>query len=216
MGDLREFDPGEFISNLRMLSDARGPMPEPEPEWRERRKERLRSLEIDPEHVRLALSSERCPSLVGHAGSVAASQAAEHFVSDQRFRLLVLGGPTGRGKSATATWIAGTLEACWWISAKDVRVGDAWSQAFPRALKAAILVIDDLGQEGNDWASKELGSLMESRFDKGRRTVATTNLPLASLAKAYGDRLASRLSRPKVSEYVICGGGDLRRGSEVK
>lgn len=215
MRDFANFDPKSFVENLRIMADANGRAAEEPDAWREAKRERIRSLEIDPEHVRLALAEPQCPRLTGHAGTFAAATAAEAFVSNPRFRLLMLGGPTGRGKTVTATWIAASLQSCWWISAKDVRVGDSWSQAFPRALKAAVLVIDDLGQEGNDWASKELGSLIESRFDKGRRTVVTTNLPLASVTKVYGDRLASRLSRPGTSEYVICGGGDLRRGKEA-
>jgi hypothetical protein len=212
MGDLKEFNPQAFVENLRMMSDARGLVAEEEPMWLAMRKERLRTLEIDPEHLRLVTAQQACPVLEGHVGSNAAAKAATRFAKEKNFRLMVLGGPTGRGKTVTATWIAGSVESCWWISAKDVRVGDAWTQAYPRALKAGVLVIDDLGQEGNEWASKELGSLIESRYDKGRRTVATTNLPLQAITNRYGDRLASRLARAGVSEFVICGGSDLRRG----
>ena len=212
MSDFEKFNPKEFIQNLRILADARGPVPDDESDaWRAIRRERLAKLEVDPEHARLALAGERCPVLPSHAGSRAASSAAERFVSDQKFRLLLFGGPTGRGKSVAATWVAACLEGSAWISAKDVRVGDAWAQAYTRALKALVLVIDDLGQEASEWAGKELGSLIESRYDKGRRTVITTNLPLATVVKVYGDRLASRLSRVGASEYVVCGGSDLRR-----
>ena len=110
------------------------------------------------------------------------------------------------------------LDATWWISAKDVRVGDAWDAMRSRALKAANLVIDDLGQERMEWASGELGSLIESRFDKGRRTLVTTNLPPTSneqrvktFASVYGDRLFSRLNKEGAGLYVACLGGDLRR-----
>jgi len=215
VSDFKQFDPRAFVENLRIMSDAKGAVAEePSDAWRSVRRERLRGLEVDPEHARLALADRGCPSLPTHAGSRAAADAAERFVADPKARLLIFGGPTGRGKSVAATWIAGSLDGCSWISAKDVRVGDAWAQAFPRALKALALIVDDLGQEASEWAAKELGSLIESRYDKGRRTVITTNLPLASVVKVYGDRLASRLSRAGASEYVICGGSDLRREAQ--
>lgn len=180
---------------------------------------RLRGLEVDPDAVRIVVESPaKCPRIAGHAGSEAAAAAVERFYSDRRLRLLVLGGSTGRGKSVAATWLAMKLDATWWISAKDVRVGDEWNGMRSRAMKAANLVIDDLGQERIEWASGELGSLIESRFDKGRRTLITTNLPPISneqrgktFASVYGDRLYSRLSKAEAGLYVACLGGDLRR-----
>lgn len=191
----------------------------PEPPASSEQRERLRTLEVDPDAARLAMwSPGECPRMKGHPGSEAAANAVERFLEDKKLRLLVLGGSTGRGKSVAATWLAMRLDATWWISAKDVRVGDAWDAMRTRALKAANLVIDDLGQERMEWASGELGSLMESRFDKGRRTLVTTNLPPSSneqrvktFASVYGDRLFSRLSKDGVGLYVACLGGDLRR-----
>lgn len=191
----------------------------PEPPASNEQRERLRTLEVDPDAARLAMwSPGECPRMKGHPGSEAAATAVERFLEDKKLRLLVLGGSTGRGKTVAATWLAMRLDATWWISAKDVRVGDAWDAMRSRALKAANLVIDDLGQERMEWASGELGSLMESRFDKGRRTLVTTNLPpttneqrVKTFASVYGDRLFSRLNKEGVGLYVACLGGDLRR-----
>ena len=191
----------------------------PEPPASSEQRERLRTLEVDPDAARLAMwSPGECPRMKGHPGSEAAATAVERFLEDKKLRLLVLGGSTGRGKTVSATWAAMKLPATWWISAKDVRVGDAWDAMRSRALKAANLVIDDLGQERMEWASNELGSLIESRFDKGRRTLVTTNLPPTSneqrvktFASVYGDRLFSRLNKEGVGLYVACLGGDLRR-----
>lgn len=212
MSDFVEMDIQEALSRIRLLADARASeVPNGTDEaWREERRQRLRMTEVHPAHVKLALARLDCPALEGHAGSIAAAKAATRFVSDRSLTLCIIAGPTGRGKTVAATWAAGALDACYWISAKDVRVGDAWSQAFPRALKAANLIVDDLGQEGTDWASGELGSLIESRYDKGRRTLATTNLTMAQIAKRYTERLASRAC----SQYALfasCGGDDLRR-----
>lgn len=191
----------------------------PEPPASNEQRERLRTLEVDPDAARLAMWSPReCPRMKGHPGSEAAATAVERFLEDKKLRLLVLGGSTGRGKTVAATWLAMRLDSTWWISAKDVRVGDAWDAMRSRALKAANLVIDDLGQERMEWASGELGSLMESRFDKGRRTLVTTNLPpttneqrVKTFASVYGDRLFSRLNKEGAGLYVACLGGDLRR-----
>lgn len=191
----------------------------PEPPASSEQRERLRTLEVDPDAARLAMwSPGECPRMKGHPGSEAAATAVERFLEDKKLRLLVLGGSTGRGKTVAATWLAMRLDATWWISAKDVRVGDAWDAMRSRALKAANLVIDDLGQERMEWASGELGSLIESRFDKGRRTLVTTNLPPTSneqrvktFASVYGDRLFSRLNKEGAGLYVACLGGDLRR-----
>lgn len=210
MAELEKMDFRATIENLRILADARG-YEQPKDEWREERRERLRGLEIDPLHAKLALESRECPSIEGHAGSLAAAQAATKFVTTPALRLCVIGGPTGRGKTVAATWAAGCLDSVFWISAKDCRVGEAWDQMRKRALRCGVLVLDDLGQEASEWASGELGSLVESRFDKGLRTLATTNLPMPALGKRYSDRFLSRVSQASLSLYATCSGSDLRR-----
>lgn len=208
MSELEAFDPRAMIDRLRLMAENAGPVHDDS--WRQTKRERLQSLDVDPEHVKLALATPDCPVIDGHIGSIAAARAAARFLVSP-IRLLVLGGPTGRGKTVAATWLAASLDACWWISAKDIRVGEAWTQAYARAAKAGALIVDDAGQESNEWAAKELGSLLESRFDKGRRTVVTTNLGGAAYAQRYGDRLASRLSAKEKSAFVVCGGADLRK-----
>lgn len=228
--DFESLQNSDFMRRIREQAANRKPQPETEwdgtvprrqePPASHEQRERLRTLEVDPDAARLAMwSPTECPRIKGHAGSEAAAGAVERFLEDKRLRLLVLGGSTGRGKTVAATWLAMRLDSTWWISAKDVRVGDAWDAMRTRALKAANLVIDDLGQERMEWASGELGALMESRFDKGRRTLATTNLPpittgdqkWKTFASTYGDRLYSRLSKQDAGLYVVCGGADLRR-----
>lgn len=209
MSDLELIDPRALVEKLRRMADATGR--HAVEGWREAKQQRLDALDINPTHRKLVLAQQECPRVASHAGSTDAAAAAERFVRDPSLLLLVIGGPTGRGKTVAATWIAATLDACWWISAKDARVGDEWSQARSRAMRAANLVVDDLGLESSEWAAKEVGSLIESRFDKGRRTVATTNIPPAMMVKTYGDRFVSRLNHPEMAAYVICGGTDLRR-----
>lgn len=215
MTDFDTFDPRAMLEKIRAKAAAAGSDPIADEDWRDIRRERVRLLDLDPDHVRLATAQQRCPVMPGHPGSLAAARAAESFVRGDGRRLLVLGGPTGRGKSCAATWVAACLDGSWWLSAKEVRVGEHWSNAaYPRALKALVLVVDDLGHESSEWASKELASLIEVRTDRGRRTVVTTNLPPEgegrTLAGVYGDRLRSRLGSVYGS-YVACGGDDLRR-----
>lgn len=213
MGEPEKIDIQAMIGNLRILADARG-YEAPKEEWRDERRERLRGLEIDPLHARLAIEHRECPKIAGHQGSIAAAQAATAFVATLELRLAIIGGPTGRGKTVAATWVASNLDSVLWVSAKDCRVGEAWDQLRKRAAKCGVLVLDDLGQEASEWASSELGSLVESRFDKGLRTLATTNLPMAALGKRYSDRFLSRLSQNRLSLYATCGGSDLRREHE--
>jgi len=210
-----DFNPKAYLAQIRAKAEAANAAPPDEQDWRDIRRERVRLLDLDPDHVRLAVAQQRCPVIAGHPGSQAAARASESFVRGDGRRLLVLGGPTGRGKSCAATWVAACLDGSWWLSAKEVRVGEHWSSnAYPRALKALVLVVDDLGHESSEWASKELASLIEVRSDRGRRTVVTTNLPPEgegrTLAAVYGDRFRSRLASAYGS-YVACGGDDLRR-----
>jgi hypothetical protein len=209
MTDFEQISPSLFIDRLKRMADATGR--HGVEDWREAKKARLDALDLSPAHTRLALAQQECPRIAEHVGSVDAATAAERFVSDPSLQLLVIGGPTGRGKTVAAAWVAATLDACWWISAKDARVGDEWGQARARAMKAGNLIVDDLGLEASEWAAKEVGSLIESRFDRGRRTLATTNVPPAMIAKVYGDRFASRMNQQGTGLYVVCGGTDLRR-----
>lgn len=212
------------LARQRMASDATEDWDEPtlvEPRdlvSAGSKRERLAGMSVNAEAARLVIDSAGCPVIVGHPGSEAAAKAAQRFVTDPTLRLLVIGGSTGRGKTVAAAWVAAVLDATWWLSARIVRVGDDWSHAHGRALRAAHLVIDDLGVEKNQWASDELGSVIEERTDRGLRTLVTTNLPPRStdggksLLTCYGERFMSRLAQRPTSEYVVCAGPDLRRG----
>jgi DNA replication protein DnaC len=204
-----------LVSRARLLAEIAEDRAEdrmPPVTWRDVKRQRLQRFEVDPQHVQIVLAAPECPFVAGHQGSETAARAVTAFV-DGQWRILVLGGSTGRGKSVAATWVAASLDGVYWISAKDVRVGEAWSESFRRALKAPILIVDDLGREATEWASKEIEMLIESRFDKGKRTLATTNLHPTEGTKNfhsfYGTRLLSRITSDK-GQYVLCFGADLR------
>jgi hypothetical protein len=200
------------VSRARLLAELSDDKAAPVT-WRDVKRQRLARVEVDPQHAQIALATQECPVVAGHPGSELAARAVTAFV-EGRWRILILGGGTGRGKSVAATWAAASMDGSWWVSAKDVRVGESWSEAFRRALKVPVLIIDDMGQEASEWASKELEMLAESRFDKGKKTLITTNLlrdeGKRSFLTAYGARLLSRIDSDR-GRFVMCLGPDLRR-----
>ncbi len=224
-------DSNDFLARLRARAVTVAPeFEDVASEKVARRRQRLSELAVSPRHVALVAPAWRgFPRLEGHEAMAGLSAVCEEFVRSREIQTLVLAGNTGRGKTVAATWIAAGLDSCWWISAKDVRVADGWDSARSRAAKAAVLVVDDLGREATDWASRELGDLVELRHDRGLRTVVTTNLPRRledyrtpelraahksqSIAERYGERLLSRLMDAEVARFVVCRGPDLRGGA---
>ncbi len=179
----------------------------------ERRRNRLRAAgALDPEATAAAVEAiGHCPRVEGHPGSAAAAQAVELFLTEQTARVLVLAGPTGRGKSFAATWaLAEYHHAGVWLSAAECRVA-GWDELRPKAAASKLLVVDDLGRESTDWSARELGDLVELRFNRGHRTVITTNLTTRALFQRYGDRVESRLSDARFSRVAETPGPDLRR-----
>jgi DNA replication protein DnaC len=141
-------------------------------------------------------------------------------------RTLALLGGAGRGKSFAATWpLANPRGDGMWLPANEIRIPQ-WDELRARAVGAVLLVVDDLGREPNDWAAREACDLVESRHNRGARTIVTSNLPLRiedvpeasraawkgrTLTDRYGDRFISRLSHPEHALVVKCTGPDLRR-----
>lgn len=165
--------------------------------------------EIDPDMAKLAVESVgRCPYIEGHAGSVAAARAVEQLVS-HKLRTLLLLGPTGRGKSGAATWAMAETSGGAWLAATDCRVG-LWDDARSKAVGSTILVVDDLGREGNDWATREWSDLLEVRHNRGKRTIVTSNLTLPAMVAKYGERLESRWADERYTKVVKVLGPDLR------
>lgn len=146
-----------------------------------------------------------------------ADQFAHRYRQNRRFprQLLVLRGSTGTGKSARAAWIvAGVPVSACWLPATAVDRLPTWDEVAPRAAKAALLVIDDLGTErvGSGWGREQLRTLIGERYNAGLATVITTNLEEDRIVRDYGgDRLASRLAEDGL--VVPCGLTDLRRSA---
>jgi len=211
---------GSTLARIRQLAEAHGdPITAHEQaeadrvrEAVDRRAARLRAAGLlDPEAVAACASVEasgRCPRVDGHPGSEAASSAVESWLADEQLRTLALLGPTGRGKSFASTWVLAE-QAGAWLSATECRVG-GWDDLRPRAVSARLLVLDDLGREGSEWAARELADVLELRHNRGLRTLVTSNLTAERIADRYGERVSSRWSDGRFTRIVPVLGPDLR------
>lgn len=115
--------------------------------------------------------------------------------------ILVLGGPTGVGKTAAACHAlvrhesGGVFVRADQICATPRTGHSSAEERWERWLKCSMLVIDDAGTENA--RSDLLRSLLRARYDAGLVTLVTTNLPRRRFAEVYlvddHDRLADRL-----------------------
>lgn len=114
----------------------------------------------------------------------------------------IVGGPRGLGKSCALAWVLLRSEAsALYVQAPDVtatpRNGFSDNEArWARWLSVPLLGVDDLGTEAGD--TELVASLLWQRYDRGLRTLVTTNLARAAVADRYlrgeiGARLADRL-----------------------
>lgn len=183
---------------------------------RDRRAARLELAgDLSPLAAAAALESVgRCPRMAGSESSEIMARAVETFLRAGDAYALVLIAPPGRGKSWAATWaVAEFPGASVWLPAADCRVGQSWDERRGRAMKAPLLVIDDLGGEaGGEWGAREMASMMEVRYDQCRKTIVTTNLMPAEIGKRYSERLTSRWSDSRHSRLVLTVGADMRKG----
>lgn len=119
---------------------------------------------------------------------------------------LLLLGPTGIGKSATATYIARRLArarivdrkggGARWASAIDLANATARSplgvvpEVIGQAKAAAVLVLDDLGWQERDGAVAEV---IAARYDGERQTIVTSGQPWPALVERYSEAMLRRL-----------------------
>jgi len=221
------WEPDVMLRRLRRmqeLSGIRGEAPAPAPIKevsqetlaRDRREARLKSAgDLFPAAAAAAFQSVgRCPRIVGNEASEEMARAVETFVRSPDMYSLVMIAPAGRGKSFAATWaIAEWQQQAMWLPAFSCRVSSAWDALREEAMKASLLIVDDLNEEaGGEWGVREMAILMQGRHNKGAKTIVTTNLMPDEIGARYGERLISRWSEEPYSEIVITLGADLRRG----
>jgi hypothetical protein len=121
----------------------------------------------------------------------------------ERRTMLVLAGEVDTGKTVAAAW-----GAAWsggrMVKALDlVRAGLYPEDAgfWPRLFAEKLLVVDDLGVEPLDakgFGIAAITDLVDRRYDSGRKTIITTNLPMADFRARYGTGVGERLWRRMV------------------
>ncbi len=150
------------------------------------------------------------------------------WLADPEGQILILLGPTGRGKTycAFAVGNAAAEGGDYVVAYSHKRYLDAlepdgsdvpdW-QTRRRGANADLLIVDDLGTEmdptqpASEFRTRETCDLLSSRMRRGKRTIITTNLRSDQLAVMFGDRIISRLRRG--STAVAVQGLDRRRAA---
>lgn len=161
-----------------------------------------------------------------------ALNAARAWWGAHRDQLLVMLGPTGRGKTTAACWCCiefakvfpwnelpsggKAREPLVWLDATELVQLREWTDVgaefVDRCLRASLLVIDDAGHEGTVTGKQALVDLLMKRTDGKAPTVLATNLTGAEFRARYTEPLADRLRN---FGYVpeLGGGDSLRKGS---
>ncbi|WUH92656.1 ATP-binding protein [Streptomyces sp. NBC_00433] len=135
---------------------------------------------------------------------------------------LLIAGPTGTGKThqaygAIRTLLAAGVRLRWeattaadLYAAQRPQHGSDPEQQLWRLARSPLLLLDDLGAaKQSPWTEELTYRLVNHRYNQLLPTLVTTNLPVAELRDAVGDRVASRLA--EMTERVILTGHDRRR-----
>lgn len=137
---------------------------------------------------------------------------------------LLIVGPTGVGKTYQAygalraavtfgrlTWQALTFADF----TAALRPGAKDPEGSLKAFRDAdLLLLDDLGTaKHSEWVEEISYRLINGRYEAMKPSIFTTNVPLADLREALGDRIASRLVETTVR--IPLAGDDRRRARKV-
>lgn len=140
----------------------------------------------------------------------------ESLVAGQA-RTLLLGGPTGTGKSwstwkAIETLLVNGWRGTWGIvtayELSRIIAPPVEEEPLDELTRSGLLVIDDLGSVSvTDWAATHLLGLVDHRWRRHLPIIVTTNV--RDLRDLVGERIASRLADGAVS--LVLDGPDRRR-----
>jgi DNA replication protein DnaC len=173
------------------------------------------------EHHRASLGVSHLPeefagaSLANYAVSPENARAVEaaREMLDGRRKHLFLSGDVGRGKSRLGASVANEfaergiggafIRVPWFILLQQLSIDDAAKKPEETmlrndALNTSVVILDDLAgaEKGSDFTRGVITTLLDVRFDRGLRTIVTSNLGYKRLAAFYGDsRISSRLAR---------------------
>ena len=161
-------------------------------------------------------------ALVSCVDSAALEQArAMDVASLDRATLL---GSAGAGKTSLAsalavTWASVTARTAVFIAAVDVGVarqqhglGEGEPRIVRQAMKAPLLVLDDLGQEA-EVGIPVVAHILQHRYNQASPTIATSGLSVEQIVSRYGAGVARRLLETLGGATVIKLRGRPERGS---
>lgn len=144
--------------------------------------------------------------------------------------IMYLYGPTGTGKSFAAAWtlwnrMRQRVEEVWstpWLWSEQTRFGLTWLSAYrigddrearKEAIRASLLVIDDLGEEVRTPSTRAaIAEVISERYNSVRATVITSNIPIEKLGDVYSVRMTERIVNK--SHAVPCYGENLRMNDD--
>lgn len=133
--------------------------------------------------------------------------------------MVTLHGQQGSGKSTIGTWLLGRAarrmprELSYWTTVADLSL--AYSEAPSKraclevdyARGAAVVLLDDLGQEAQQEATRELVTdIIARRRARHLMTIITTGLTAAQIEARYGGGVRRRMTEPGRSHVVGCRG----------
>lgn len=157
------------------------------------------------------------------AHAEARNQVAAYLRAHDGKKWLLLGGPTGSGKThlgvaALKALIAAgrdglyiNMPAMMQAARRSMdRDGSHDEPDIEDALESPVLMIDDFGAEKQtEWQREVAYDLINQRYEHEQATIITTNLIWPEeLQKIYGDRIISRIT--EVSAVVMLALGDWR------
>ncbi len=182
--------------------------------------------------ARAALSGSRTPARFADAVAAGAvklegykpTQDAAAWLAGDGWAL-VMGGATGTGKTLAACWALAQLGGGLFLAAPDLVDRDVGPVRLGEARQARVLVLDDLGAEGN-WPEgiARIARMLEERHAGNLRTLVTTNLQridstddgcaaVPGFASRYGARLNGRVDEG--GRFVVYGGPSRRTRGPV-
>lgn len=199
------------------------------------------ALEPDPEHERAMagyergyrrdnLRAQRVPLRDEIAAAIVTDKGLRETRSMQLVKrwltthnpppVLVLHGGTGCGKTVAAGYVIAFTGGRFRSAARLARVFaanfGAPAEEQDELLTWSTLVIDDLGGEANpEILASALLEVLDVRQGGRRMTLITTNLDRDLVIERYrNERLASRLSDPRVVSWCADSGPDLRKAKK--
>lgn len=196
-------------TRLRAVQEPEGPSEEERAaRQRQRRLERVERV-VPQRYGGLTLA---WPGLARRVAAKTAIEATRKLLDAPG---LVFVGNSGSGKTtlacaAMADWIvakSGTpyFVACRALAAARMAhsLGEGEADIVERALKADLLILDDLGV-GDDAHRSAVGDVIDERYDRLRVTWVTTGFDAANITGKYGEGRSRRIFA-KPNETIMCG-----------